>query len=189
VVSAGAVDQGSEDAGCGVGDGCPDGGLLLVGPVQALDAKCGVKGFADGVRGIEQVAGGVGQFVKQGGVVFAGWGGGEGVELGLGGGTVGVRGVEAVADAGPVGVGGGTGVGAELGEFGHQALFGGFQPGDGGAELVCLAVAAFGFFGGGGGQFGGERSSEAASSTSMSIARASESLSCRLSLCCSYSGR
>ena len=43
VVGAGVGEQGGDDAGGGGGDGCPDGGLALVGAVQDLDAERGVQ--------------------------------------------------------------------------------------------------------------------------------------------------
>jgi hypothetical protein len=52
-----------DDAGRVVGEGYPDGGLVLVGAVEALEVKGGVELFAYGVGGVEQDAGGVGEFV------------------------------------------------------------------------------------------------------------------------------
>jgi hypothetical protein len=52
-VGAGVIEQGGDGLGCAVGDGCPDGGLVLVDAVEDLDAECGVQGLADGVGGVE----------------------------------------------------------------------------------------------------------------------------------------
>src|SRR5579859_5520313 len=41
VVGAGVGGQGGDDAGCGRGDGCPDGGLLDGGAVEDLDVERG----------------------------------------------------------------------------------------------------------------------------------------------------
>jgi hypothetical protein len=46
-VGAGVVEQVLDGLGGGVGDGDPDGHLVLVGPVQDLDVQGGVEGFAD----------------------------------------------------------------------------------------------------------------------------------------------
>jgi hypothetical protein len=56
----GAGEQGGDDAGCGVGDGGPDGCLVLAGAVQALDVQSRVQGLADDIGCVEQVAGAYG---------------------------------------------------------------------------------------------------------------------------------
>jgi len=62
-----------------------------------------------------------------------------------------------VLDAFAVGVGGGPGVAAEAGEFGHQAGLGGVDAVQFGAELVFLAFAGGGVLSGGGGDESGEQ--------------------------------
>jgi hypothetical protein len=119
---SGVGKQRCDNPGCRVGDDRPDGDLLLAGPVDALDAQCGIQVFLDRVGCRGQEARGVGQLGDEGGVVVAGGLVVDGIQLGVqGGGRVVEFGV-VLADACPVGGGGRAGVAAELGEFGDEAF-------------------------------------------------------------------
>src|ERR1017187_2352847 len=137
--------------GTPVGEGGPDAGLDLLGAVEDLDVQGGEQVLDQGGGGVGEGGGQVGQFVEQGGVLLRGGGGVEGVELGLGGGALVVVFAVAGADAGPVGLGGRAGVGAELFQFGEQPGLGDLDPGQVGGEAGVLAGAGGGVLGGGGG--------------------------------------
>src|SRR6202042_3733285 len=98
VVGAGVGGQGRDDAGCGRGDGGPDGGLLDGGAVEDLDVERGVDLGLDVLGRVIERGCGVGQFVEQGGVVLGGLGGLDLVQLGLEGFCLLVAGGELVGD-------------------------------------------------------------------------------------------
>jgi hypothetical protein len=138
--------------GGGVGDGYPDGHLVLVGPVEDLDVQGGVEGFADLGRGGGELAGGAGDGGQERGVVG---GDGLGVQLGellLGGCAFG--GAFAVAVADPLPVAGGCGVGAGFFQFRHERGLAGLDllelPAEGGGPPVAIGA----LLSGGGGQLG-----------------------------------
>jgi hypothetical protein len=140
--------------GGGVGDGYPDGHLVLVRPVEDLDVQGGVEGFADLGRGGGELAGSAGNGGQQGGVVG---GGGLGLQLGqllFGGAPFG--GAVAVAVADPLPVFGGGGVDSGFFQSRHQRVLAGLDllqlPAEGGS----LPVAVGGLLSGGRGQLRGE---------------------------------
>src|SRR6266496_2016594 len=155
-VGAGVVEQGGDGAGCVVGEGGPDGDLVLVAAVEGLDVERGEQGFFDPGRRVGQDVGGDGELVEQGEVVVLGGGCCQFCEGGLGAGALGVQVGEAGADAGPVGLDGGVGrVGGGL-KLGDEAAFCGLDAGQVGAQVGLLAGAVLGVLGGGGGELGGE---------------------------------
>ena len=89
-------------------------------------------------------------------VIVGGGVGLEGCELGFGGGALGVQVGVAGADAGAVGLGGRVGGVGGLFQFGDQAVLGGVDAGQLGAQVCLLPGAGFGVLGGGGGELGGE---------------------------------
>ena len=99
-------------AGCGgrvrraharvVGQGGPDGDLVLVVAVEGLDLEGVEQGGLDPAGGVGEGAAGVGQQVEQAGVVAGRGGVLEGFELGFDGGALGIQVGEVAADAGAV---------------------------------------------------------------------------------------
>src|ERR1700747_2059802 len=71
-VGGGVAEQGGDGAGGVVGEGGPDGDLVLVVPVEGLDVERGEQGFFDLVGGVCEQGGGDGEQVKQGRVVVGG---------------------------------------------------------------------------------------------------------------------
>jgi hypothetical protein len=61
----GVGDECGDDSRGAAGDGGPDGDLLLVGAVGAVDLERGEQGLADVVRGLGEQPGGVGKHVDE----------------------------------------------------------------------------------------------------------------------------
>jgi hypothetical protein len=68
-IGAGVGEQCGDDARGGVGDGDHDGGLLDLGPVDAVDVERGGDDLAQGAEGFGEQSQRVGQFVDQGQVI------------------------------------------------------------------------------------------------------------------------
>jgi hypothetical protein len=71
VVGATVLEQCGDDAGCGVGDGGGDGGVVHRGAVEDVDLECAVDPGADVGGGLVEKLAGAGQFGDEGRVF--GW--------------------------------------------------------------------------------------------------------------------